>query len=194
MDVSEPGWSVGELTSLAAKAAVGAGLPWGIAEDAANIARQLCHWGLPAAEAIVADLASDEPGRTLTLACALSDGASPDVLSSMTGAFVPLLIAPALARQLEDENAVVISDAAGTDRLHVWRSGAVHLSGPNLSAHGPLDLRSAAPGEPAARLHRFPTPDPATCKILTGFAHRTYAPATEQSRMAGAGAGLLDND
>jgi hypothetical protein len=29
---------------------------------------------------------------------------------------------------------------------------------------------------------------------LSGFAHRTFAPATEESRMRGAGAGLSDND
>ena len=29
---------------------------------------------------------------------------------------------------------------------------------------------------------------------LTALAHRTYAPATEASRLAGAGAGLTDND
>ena len=30
--------------------------------------------------------------------------------------------------------------------------------------------------------------------ILESFAHKTYAPATEASRIAGAGAGLTDND
>jgi hypothetical protein len=29
---------------------------------------------------------------------------------------------------------------------------------------------------------------------LNSYAHRTYAPATEASRLAGAGAGLNDND
>ena len=35
-----------------------------------------------------------------------------------------------------------------------------------------------------------------TCCIdrLDAYAHRTYAPATRQSRMSGAGAGLTDND
>ncbi len=31
-------------------------------------------------------------------------------------------------------------------------------------------------------------------KVLESFAHKTYAPATEESRLAGAGAGLSDND
>ncbi len=39
-------------------------------------------------------------------------------------------------------------------------------------------------------------PDQFACCVdrLTGYAHRTYAPATSQSRLAGAGAGLTDND
>ena len=37
--------------------------------------------------------------------------------------------------------------------------------------------------------------DFACCVAMLGrFAHRTYAPATQESRLAGAGAGLTDND
>jgi hypothetical protein len=36
--------------------------------------------------------------------------------------------------------------------------------------------------------------DPMDAKKLTDLASRVYAPATEASRMAGAGAGLNDND
>ncbi len=36
--------------------------------------------------------------------------------------------------------------------------------------------------------------DPATLDTLEGWAHNTYAPDTEASRIAGAGAGLTDND
>ena len=37
-------------------------------------------------------------------------------------------------------------------------------------------------------------PDPSAWAALTDLAHRTYAPATEESRRLGAGAGLSDND
>lgn len=36
--------------------------------------------------------------------------------------------------------------------------------------------------------------EPAIWQLLEEFAHRTYAPATESSRLLGAGAGTLDND
>ena len=45
--------------------------------------------------------------------------------------------------------------------------------------------------EPQSRV--FDSAEP-YIKILTNFAHKTYAPATEASRLAGAGAGLNDND
>lgn len=56
--------------------------------------------------------------------------------------------------------------------LHVERAGAVDSTF--------LDRRVCA--------------DADCLEKLRGFAHRTYAPATEQSRLAGAGAGLSDND
>ncbi|MEO0980892.1 MAG: DUF3726 domain-containing protein, partial [Pseudomonadota bacterium] len=38
------------------------------------------------------------------------------------------------------------------------------------------------------------TPDPDSWTRLGVLAHRTYAPATDESRLRGAGAGLSDND
>ena len=37
-------------------------------------------------------------------------------------------------------------------------------------------------------------PAPEAWATLNRLAHRTYAPATEESRLKGAGAGLSDND
>ncbi|WP_186827033.1 hypothetical protein [Shimia ponticola] len=46
---------------------------------------------------------------------------------------------------------------------------------------------------PEASLERF-HPEPAVLETLKRFAHLTYVPETEESRQAGAGAGLTDND
>jgi len=51
----------------------------------------------------------------------------------------------------------------------------------------------SASKESSARMSRFAV-DPMDAKKLTDLASRVYAPATEASRMAGAGAGLNDND
>jgi len=46
---------------------------------------------------------------------------------------------------------------------------------------------------PVAKHERF-QPDPEVLETLHRFAHLTYVPETEESRQAGAGAGLTDND
>jgi hypothetical protein len=45
-----------------------------------------------------------------------------------------------------------------------------------------------------AAIPRVPVTASACITVLNGFAKNTYAPATEASRLAGAGAGLNDND
>jgi hypothetical protein len=45
-----------------------------------------------------------------------------------------------------------------------------------------------------AAIPRVPITASACITVLNGFAKNTYAPATEASRLAGAGAGLNDND
>ena len=46
----------------------------------------------------------------------------------------------------------------------------------------------------ASDLQRVPTTATACVSILENFAKNTYAPATEESRLVGAGAGLNEND
>jgi hypothetical protein len=45
-----------------------------------------------------------------------------------------------------------------------------------------------------AAIPRIPVTASACITVLNSFAKNTYAPATEASRLAGAGAGLNDND
>ena len=66
-------WSHGEIAALSAKAARGAGLPWGVASEAARAVRLLSEQGLPGAEALAADLRRDVPGATLLAGCAIAD-------------------------------------------------------------------------------------------------------------------------
>ena len=49
-------------------------------------------------------------------------------------------------------------------------------------------------GGPAERMTRIPDTDAPSIDVLVLFAARTYAPATEASRLSGAGAGTTDND
>jgi hypothetical protein len=52
---------------------------------------------------------------------------------------------------------------------------------------------SCLTGTPLRRAYRCKI-DPQDARMLATFAQRTYAPETEQGRLAGAGAGLTDND
>ncbi|MGD1926434.1 MAG: DUF3726 domain-containing protein [Paracoccaceae bacterium] len=197
MDVSTGGWSIGELSALAAKAARGAGLPWGIAEEAGHIVRTLCGWDLAAIEPLVADLACDKPGQSLHLACSISDGMAFEDVAKETGPVVPLLIAPALSSRLDDSETLVLRDAAGVAGLHVWSGGAELPKEAGLSTRGPFTLAtSARPMPPTSPTHsnRVFDVDPVAYDRLAQLAHRTYAPASARSRETGAGAGLLDND
>ena len=47
---------------------------------------------------------------------------------------------------------------------------------------------------PSERVWRVAAVDPSAHARLQSLAEKTYAPASEQSRLLGAGAGLTDND
>ncbi len=175
--------SLGEVEGLCKKAARGAGLPWGLAEEAGFAARWLSAHGFDGAGLVLADL--ETGGQSLSLGVALAD--APEA-GTIPAAEVPLLLAPFAAlvarRQpctltLPDERFNFAADGAVS---HVSTGGAFSF------AFGLTDG-----GNPLSRTTR-PTVSEATLQRLTELAARTYAPATEASRLAGAGAGLSDND
>lgn len=106
---------------------------------------------------------------------------------------VPVLLLPSLI------NAARARDCTATlsfaDQVFVTDGAQVSLTGPDLLS-GPLTARVSWRGELSA-----PCPPETrartsaqTYATLNAFAHRTYAPATEESRLLGAGAGVSDND
>lgn len=182
-------FALGEVQSLAAKAARGAGRAVGQAEDAGRAVRWLCARGYDGAGALDALLKAGLAQGLCPLALGgyLSDsGVLPDKTEPV---IAPLMLAPAL------------SDLAGT--------GQISLQGQylslNICAH---TLTGDAPSHTAVALtlHRIPKPTaktalrtrtdirPDTLANLQAYAARTYAPATEDSRARGAGAGTSDND
>ncbi len=179
--------SLNEVETLAAKAARGSGLSWGLADDVAKAARRLACAGLnwtdpvlrlaedphsAATGAALADLTSDEP-QTL-----------PDIGN-------PLLVA-ALAAAHPSARRVNWLDVT----LHLQEGQVIVTTcTPTLAArHVVLTI------SPASQPHTPPPPftraeaSPEALKQLESLAARTLVPASEQSRTAGAGAGLTDND
>jgi len=197
-------WSLGEMAALALKATRGAGLPWGLAEEAAGAVFWLHQRNLPGISALCGYLAScDQPPRTDSALCplvtgaALSDGSSPcpsqmDDSIDLGVVAAPLLLLPFVA-----------TISPGTIWLQAGMAGKAAYAWPDhwhsgwLRGSAACQLRFAAgPQIDPGHAHHTRLPDHFACCVdrLTDYAHRTYAPATSQSRLAGAGAGLTDND
>lgn len=160
--------SLGEVQSTALKACRGAGLPWGLCEEAAWAVRWLWAHGFDGLGALAALLPNyDQNTCPIRAAAALTDGAR---LPWTGRVAAPLLLMPAAHRM----------DA----RLEI--SGGL-----DDFAVAEVTVRAGAAEQPATVGRR--AVDPAAWKVLKRFEGRTYAPPTAASR-AGAGAGLTDND
>jgi hypothetical protein len=186
-------WSLNEVEALARKAARGAGFSWGLAEDAGRAVRTLCAHGLPGAEALATLLETAHP-CPIRAGTALCDH-GPPLPENFGPVAVPLLLLPFVAWTLRP------GDPALSLR---WEDGAATVAhgailACTLSGNGgapsivTLQTLSSPPEATLTRTHRA-TASAHAIETLTEAAARTYAPATEQSRQSGAGAGLSDND
>lgn len=188
-----------EVEAMAKKAARGAGQSWGMAEEAAKAASWLCAQNLDGVAALARALGSDAgQGDALAAAVAISDtaGAWPPEGMRLEVAFVPALLLPFAAyaaRQVAQP--VTLS----------WKGGSAVTDGHRLSLEnlqpqdllqslGPVAIRLGGTlGGPQQHQTRA-EPDAEDWQQLADLAQRTYAPASEESRLKGAGAGLNDND
>lgn len=215
--------SMTELETLAAKAARGAGLDWGLAEEAGAATRWLQARGFDAADLLLAHLnrnsgacwqdvapvieerlwrpAGSHPlcpiatGTTLCDHAALPEGltAGPIDLQQVD---CPALLLPFLSGISVRLGKACAMDWAGSQ---ITVSGdAIHLQAAvsEQMLTGCADVRISL----LAEAPKAATPAPAVRKIaiatlrgLDALAMRTTVPASEQSRQ-GAGAGTTDND
>ncbi len=209
-------FSLNEVEGTAKRAARGAGYSWGMAEEAAKATRFLCAHGLDGCGLLAglldrvdgADLRGFTPRSIagewaaaskqlcpVSAGAALSDHAAllPTGKVAMRGVLFPALVLPfaaAVARHLETPVAVE------------WDGARILLDGSDMELSGdaaaPITnrlsiARGGAIEAPVARSSRA-APDARDWAELNRFAHRTYAPATEASRLLGAGTALSDND
>jgi|UPI0005951F6B hypothetical protein len=161
--------SMSEVSGLVLKAARGAGLPLGHAEDLA---------------AATADLTAVEMGLTQLLTalnraqvgCAYAAPCAIDRVTAGLGSAV-----------VKAPKCPLVWDALVT---HAARSGlnvSITWSG--------ADATLVDTAQPASPRPRGPVDiDDTLWAALSTLAAKTYVPATEASRLAGAGAGLTDND
>lgn len=199
-------FSRSEIEAVCMKAARGAGLPWGLAEEAGMAARRLAEAGLPGPEWLLAYLEGPR-GRAPAIGrghwrpegegglCPIATGAA---LSDRAGRSEPLptlhhvlhpgLLLPFLihaagagaALRADWGTGAALAGAAGIDAPHeVPAQGDVLLS------------RAGAMRAPPRHTGRWVPLD--LWRRLNALALFTTVPATERSR-AGAGAGPADND
>jgi hypothetical protein len=214
--------SLNEIESLSLKACRGAGMSWGLAEEAAQAARWLATASLPWDQSLARLLAQ----RHRIAEPSLSGREIRGTIEGM--ALCPILAGAAIADLIEHGTSLTLHDILepiwllpfahrparpGRNVVLTWPTGTICFSAvvvPEISeqttsdlATGRLDwLRAELVHEDAsttcAALFRGRwserLADAAAWASLEAWAARTYVPASLQSRIAGAGAGLSDND
>jgi len=197
-------WSIGEIRSLALKAARGAGMEWGMAEEAGFALEWLERNALPGTKALAYYLssynASDESRHEycpIMLGCRIADSNNWH-LADKALVNQPLLITPFLASLAGDR---VLQLAWLDTTIKLTESYAFPVSHGEFftsqtTMRFTISIKKIRPNNLSKheKSTRIPYTQSQPVKILSHLAHKTYAPATEASRIAGAGAGLNDND
>ncbi len=203
-------WSLGETAALAIKAARGAGMPWGLADETGFAVSWLQARGIPGLAALCRYLnwrdygtLTQWPNSTTGASCycpiaigaAYLDGALSAVITIET-IREPVLILPFIAMRSGTQPVKV---ELGELCLHVSAIGVLsrYLDTNLLLDQAGCRVSAAInpPSIPApTETQRVPSCFYSCVAELQRFAKRTYAPATEASRLVGAGAGLNDND
>lgn len=210
--------SLNEIEATAKKASRGSGMSWGLAEEAGRAVRWLASHDM-AGVALLAELLQHNDGvdhRSIApkaldgkwvapsgKLCPIISGATlndcADRLASgkpieMEAVSQPLLAVPFAAWAALHVCRPVIAIwgevSIASDGYGIWLVGNPGRDGPSDMSFKISDTPKTPPQKP--RLRGVVCPD--GWKVLNRFAHRTYAPATEASRLLGAGAGVSDND
>jgi len=213
--------SLNEIEAMSKRAARGAGLPWGLAEEAAKGTRWLSAFGFSGAEAL-ADLL--ELNDRIPAIDVSPVSLSAEVWHAPSRRMSPLIAGASLsdcAMRLLDRGMITMKDVSlpllavpfmggaalrlGVPVAAEWQGARLATDGHHLCVQATAEALSArhaetlvftAPAEMTGRHEPVMRAqvDDADWARLGAFAHRTFAPATEESRLRGAGAGLSDND
>lgn len=199
-------WSLGETGALALKAARGAGMSWGLAEEASHAVIWLVNHGAPGIASLCRHLIwyhannANSPDKCpIAVGAAISDGAI--ALPADLGTIrEPLLLVPFISACAGQTGWVLHIDRFTIDiSVNGFSSDIINIALLIENAKcritlGRLSTEDIATHKTTASKNRIPATASACIKTFEEFAHHTYAPSTEQSRLAGAGSGLSDND
>ena len=190
-------YSLNEYEALCKKAARGSGMHWGQSEEVGKAARFLGAYGLDDGRLVLRAIETFGPQNALWLGPALCDeGCDFEEPLIMKGIEAQALMLPFLHMMVLDRN---VSLCITWDHFDASVSSAgIHcILRDGLYEDGPLDVSiskiSEKKNDVLCAQSRVNIPQ-GVLDRLNSLAHKTYAPATEESRLAGAGAGLSDND
>lgn len=215
-------YSLAEIDALSRKACRGAGYSWGLAEDAGKAIRWLTAYGLPGAETLAEFLPliqSDFTAYVPELKDTLSNNKSNQLCPIYCGAIIndqghlllenrTLTFESMMFPLLSLGQAAKISEAYEMPIGVSFGGANIVCTRESIKVIGNVDWRMQKTNVTCQKTDAdsisyseqlFPSPlsrdvSADAIKVLESFAHKTYAPATEASRIAGAGAGLSDND
>ena len=214
-------FSLNEIETMGKRAARGAGLSWGLAEEAGKAARWLTGRGMPGPE-MLAELLARNDGKNPEELGPVSTGG---VWRSRSGWLCPLVAGAALCDRAGEIAAGRIFELGPTAcpvLLAPYAAGAAALAGVSVGLswlaveiavdEGTIrvegtDADLVARSADAVRCRRIEgvavasapsvrgrAVDAGAWARLAGFERRTFAPATEASRLTGAGEGPVDKD
>lgn len=210
--------SLNEVEALAKRAARGAGYPWGLAEEAAKATRWLCAQGIDGCAELAA-LLTQVDGATLA-DWTPGAGAADVVWQAPGGQLCPLITGAALSDRADRlgngdlqigciARPLMLLPFAGHCARHLrapvhvaWAGRTAITEGASLALHG-SESDDWAQGVSVTLGGAIDRPNPICTRacphteiraVLDRFGARTFAPASEESRRKGAGAGLSDND
>ncbi len=225
--------SLNEIEAQLRKAARGAGLPWGLAEEAGKAARWLAMHRIRCLP-VFAALFEENDGRAYDeIAIMQIEGMQAGGMQAegcwcaRGGTLCPLIAGAAIVDRADEiaggrsvelarvawpillvPFAATVATATGASIALEWpgarftfADGCVRLDAA-LDATAEASAPHASCGRLAGAAHgTLAKPEIAGCVVdesvwsrLDGFVQRTYVPASEESRLKGAGAGLLDTD
>jgi len=191
---------MGETEALAKTASKGAGLPWGLAEEASFAVSWLEQRNQPGVEVLARYLQSiGQPNDYRAKFCPIGSGSWISDSGSWSGSFPlevrqPLLLVPFIAQTLTKNSLLLtwLKNKILISRDHVQIiECSVLVDGQLHRCDMCMQDEIVKPGQ---KSDRVADAREEWFDILLGFAQHTYAPASEISRLMGAGAGLNDND
>jgi Protein of unknown function (DUF3726) len=199
--------SLNEVESLAWKAARGAGLAWGLADDTGKAARWLAACDLPWAESLIQLLAMKAPfdggpQSPLVVGSYLADLACVPADDEAMPVAHPLWLLP-FAGRIAAVRGVAIVVGWNEVSVSVWPMGGDVAGDPaalTVAIAQTVRWGDLRPGKVSAR-PAIALANNGRCAIVPAhwdalemLGARTYVPASAQSRAKGAGSDLTDND